>query len=52
VVLPVEGLPVHREWNVVHREGKVLSPAAAAFRAYVLEEGSAFLARWPAPGGG
>jgi DNA-binding transcriptional LysR family regulator len=47
IVLPVEGLPVHREWNVVHRAGKVLSPAAAAFRAFVLEEGSRFLARWP-----
>lgn len=52
VVLPVEGLPVYRDWNVVHRAGKVLSPAAAAFRAFVLEEGSAFLARWPPPGGG
>ncbi len=51
VVLPVEGLPVYRDWNVVHREGKVLSPAAAAFRAYVLEEGSAFLSRWPPSGG-
>ncbi len=51
VVLPVAGLPVFREWNVVHRAGKVLSPAAAAFRAFVLEEGSLFLARWPAAGG-
>ncbi len=51
VVLPVEGLPVYREWNVVHREGKVLSPAAAAFRAFVLAEGSAFLARWLPVGG-
>lgn len=51
VVLPVEGLPVYREWNVVHREGKVLSPAAAAFHAFVLQEGSAFLARWPPPSG-
>jgi DNA-binding transcriptional LysR family regulator len=51
VVLSVEGLPVYREWNVVHREGKVLSPAAAAFRLFVLEEGGAFLARWlPASG--
>ncbi len=51
-VLPVEGLPVMREWNVVHRAGKVLSPAAAAFRAFVLEEGNGFLARWPPAGGG
>lgn len=45
-VLPVDGLPVFREWNVVHRAGKVLSPAAAAFRAFVLEEGSRFLDGW------
>ena len=48
-VLPVDGLPVHRDWNVVHRAGKVLSPAAAAFRTFVLEEGSRFLAGWPPP---
>lgn len=46
-IVPVEGLPVMRDWNLVHRREKVLSPAAAAFRAFVLEEGSRFLARWP-----
>lgn len=46
-VVPVEGLPVMRDWNLVHRREKVLSPAAAAFKAFVLEEGSRFLARWP-----
>ncbi len=38
-VLPVEGLPVMRSWNVVHRREKRLSPAAEAFRAFVLAEG-------------
>jgi DNA-binding transcriptional LysR family regulator len=47
-VLDVEGLPVVRSWNVVHRTGKVLSPAAAAFKRFVLQEGRAFLASWPA----
>jgi DNA-binding transcriptional LysR family regulator len=46
-ILAVEGLPVMRNWNVVRRREKVLSPAAAAFEAFVLDEGSAFLARWP-----
>jgi DNA-binding transcriptional LysR family regulator len=49
VVLDVEGLPVVRSWNVVHRTGKRLSPAAAAFKRFVLEHGRAFLAAWPAP---
>jgi len=50
IVLRVEGLPVVREWNVVHRRDKRLSPAAEAFKAFVLEEGGAFLERWPPPG--
>jgi DNA-binding transcriptional LysR family regulator len=40
----VEGLPVIRRWHVVHKAGKVLSPAAEAFRYFVLEEGERFLA--------
>ena len=46
-LLHVEGLPVMRSWNVVHRREKRLSPAAEAFKGYVLEEGAAFLKRWP-----
>ncbi len=45
VVLDVEGAPVLRAWNVVHTLSKVLSPAAEAFRYYMLEHGEAFLAR-------
>lgn len=40
----VEGLPVMRRWHVVHSAGKVLSPAAEAFRYFVLEEGEQYLA--------
>jgi DNA-binding transcriptional LysR family regulator len=36
------GLPVMRKWNVVRRREKLLSPAARAFEAFVLEEGAAF----------
>ena len=40
---PVEGSPVMRMWNVVHLLSKLLSPAAEAFRYFILEEGEAYL---------
>ncbi len=43
-VLPVDDTPVMRRWNVVHLADKVLSPAAEAFRYFVLECGEAHLA--------
>ena len=43
-LLHVEGAPVVRAWNVVHTLSKVLSPAAEAFRYFVLERGEAYLA--------
>lgn len=43
-VLDVAGAPVVRGWNVVHMLSKLLSPAAEAFRYFVLEHGEAFLA--------
>jgi DNA-binding transcriptional LysR family regulator len=46
-VLRVDGLPVMRQWNVVHRQEKRLSPAARAFKDFVLEQGAQFLERWP-----
>jgi DNA-binding transcriptional LysR family regulator len=39
-----EGLPVMRRWNVVNNLAKTLSPAAEAFRYFILERGEAFLA--------
>ena len=41
---PVEGLPILRRWYVVNNLAKTLSPAAEAFRYFVLERGEAFLA--------
>lgn len=41
----VEGLPIVRRWYVVNNLAKVLSPAAEAFRYFVLERGEAFLAK-------
>jgi len=43
-LLDVQGAPVLRAWNVVHTLSKLLSPAAEAFRYFVLERGEAFLA--------
>ena len=40
----VEGLPLMRRWHVVHKQGKTLSPAAEAFRYFMLERGEKFLA--------
>ena len=43
-ILDVEGTPIVRAWNVVHMLSKLLSPAAEAFRYFVLERGEAYLA--------
>lgn len=43
VVLDVEGLPVMREWYVLHLQGKRLLPIAAAFRRLLLDRGAAVL---------
>jgi DNA-binding transcriptional LysR family regulator len=40
----VEGLPLVRRWNLVVAAGRLLSPAAEAFRYFMLERGEAFLA--------
>ena len=44
-VLEVDGLPLVRRWQVVHVRAKLLSPAAEAFRYYVLEFGERLLAQ-------
>jgi DNA-binding transcriptional LysR family regulator len=43
VVLDVEDTPVIRTWNLVHLLSKLLSPAAEAFRYFMLEHGERFL---------
>jgi LysR family transcriptional regulator, low CO2-responsive transcriptional regulator len=42
-VLNIQGAPVMRVWNVVHLASKLLSPAAEAFRYFMLEHGEAHL---------
>jgi len=45
-LLDVDGTPVVRAWNVVHTLSRILSPAAEAFRYFMLERGEACLAEY------
>ena len=42
-LLDIDGLPVQRIWNVVHARKRQLSPAAVAFRRFLIEETQAHL---------
>ena len=42
-VLDIEGTPLMRMWNVVHLQSRLLSPAAEAFRYFIIERGEAHL---------
>jgi DNA-binding transcriptional LysR family regulator len=48
-LLRVQNTPVIRTWNVVHLQSRVLSPAAEAFRYFILEEGENHLAEHDRP---
>jgi LysR family transcriptional regulator, low CO2-responsive transcriptional regulator len=48
-VLDVEDLPIVRRWYLVHRGGKRLSPAALAFREFILGEAGAIVDAMMAP---
>ena len=48
-VLNVEGFPIMRHWYLVHRADKRLSPAAQAFKQFVLTEASAGARGTPRP---
>ena len=45
-VLDVDGLPLVRHWYVTHLTSKRLSPATAAFKQFLLEEGGALVDAW------
>lgn len=45
----VEDTPVMRTWHVVHLQSKVLSPAAEAFRYFVIERGEPLLIEHDTP---
>jgi DNA-binding transcriptional LysR family regulator len=46
-MLEVEGLPLLRRWHVVNMRAKLLSPAAEAFRYFILEQAQAVLQKPP-----
>jgi DNA-binding transcriptional LysR family regulator len=48
-VLDVEGTPVMRTWHIVRLPSRVLSPAAEAFRYFIIEHGEAHLTEHDAP---
>jgi DNA-binding transcriptional LysR family regulator len=48
-VLNLEGLPLKRQWHLVHAHARTLSPPAEAFRYYVLESADAFLRKYYTP---
>jgi LysR family transcriptional regulator, low CO2-responsive transcriptional regulator len=45
-LLDIEGLPLLRHWYVTHRSNKRLSPAAQAFKQFLVEEGGPLLDLW------
>lgn len=48
-VLDVEDTPVMRTWNIVSLQAKLLSPAAEAFRYFIIENGETHLAAHDTP---
>ena len=48
-IVEVEGTPIMRTWNLVRLLSKLLSPAAEAFRYYLIEEGENHLRAHDAP---
>jgi DNA-binding transcriptional LysR family regulator len=49
VVVDVQEFPIERQWHLVYRRGKRLSPAARAFRDFVVAEARAFAGSVPLP---
>jgi len=45
-LLDLEELPLVRHWYVTHLASKRLSPAAVAFKDFLVEEAGALIAAW------
>ncbi len=43
VILDVAHFPIHRQWHVANRKGKRLSPAAEAFKRFLLDEAAGLM---------
>lgn len=46
VLLDIDGLPLVKHWYVTHLASKRLSPAAAAFKTFLVEEAGALIDAW------
>jgi DNA-binding transcriptional LysR family regulator len=46
-ILPVDGLPIVRQWCVVHLHQRRLMPAVAALRAFLIAQGGRYLPELP-----
>jgi DNA-binding transcriptional LysR family regulator len=46
VLLDVAGLPLVRHWHITHLASARLSPAAAAFKAFLIEQAGPLIALW------
>jgi DNA-binding transcriptional LysR family regulator len=44
-ILAVTGMPVMRDWHVIHRARKRLTPAATAFKHYLVSDGARLIER-------
>ena len=42
-MLDIEGMPLIGQWYVTHLAGKTLSPAARAFKGFLIEQGGALM---------
>lgn len=46
VLVDIQGLPIVRHWHITHLAGKRLSPAAGAFKDFLIEEAGALITSW------
>jgi len=46
VLVDIQGLPIVRHWHITHLAARRLSPAAAAFKDFILEEAGALITSW------
>jgi len=46
VLVDIEGLPIVRHWHITHLAAKRLSPAASAFKEFMMEEAANLIRAW------
>jgi len=46
VLVDIDGLPILRHWHITHLAGKRLSPAALAFKAFIVDEAASLIRSW------